>query len=470
MAEELDFNDMNFPITEGPREFDYNDMNFGEKVARDASMFGTLGESTARGFIDNMANVPNAIGDVVGNALAYPTAGAKTLAGMAMPESMKPRFNMATGEPYGGFGTHLEQARNTWPMSTLIGGMDAPTSFDAQAALRVAPQTAYQYRTPEEYGPSIPYTTGSVNRDLTDMGEQFRQYRDEALEGYIQRREEFPIAADTGDVLADVATLYTGRAPIGNYARQRRLMDLKSAKPAPPKMDPGFRRWATRKADEYKQWFKDSGYQIAETGVEGAMLAALQDEDPVTGAAFGVGVQAVNNVANKWWDELGTLGTKEAGITRTGLKAGFTAFALSSLFQIFKELTPGGRDRILESQESGYAKVAATMALGAMTNTAGFGRPSRTQLDDLGLIVDTWHSARRGATMSMFTEIMNDDSGDLDRITTRIFEDPSYFDATAMRRIARAMTDENTKMGDTVATLMESDRKFRRKVLALREQ
>jgi hypothetical protein len=72
--------------------------------------------------------------------------------------------------------------------------------------------------------------------------------------------------------------------------------------------------------------------------------------------------------------------------------------------------------------------------------------------------------------LSVWSEIQNDDSGDIDRVQTKIFEDPSYFDATAMRRIARAMTDENVKLGDTIETLMESDRKFRRQLLALREQ
>lgn len=470
MPERIDFNQIQ--QTQEPERIDFNSMSAGDKVMNDASMLGQVGEAGSRGFIDNMMNLPNAIGDIAGNALAYPTAAAKTALGMAVPESMKPRFNLATGEPYGGFATHLDQARNTFPMSTLIGGMDSPTTFDAEALMRVAPEAAYQYRTPGEYDNEgfFPQQFPERQRELTDLGEKYREYRDEALEGYMQRREQFPVGAAAGDVLADVATLYTGRAPIGNFARQRRLIDMKKPTTPPPKMDPGFKRWATRKADDYKQWFKDSGYQIAESGLEGAMLAALQDEDPVSGAAFGVGVQALNNFSNKWWTELGTLGTKEAGIARTGLKAGVTAFALSSIFQIFKELTPGGRDRILESEESGYAKVAATMAIGALTNAAGFGRPSRTQLDDLGLLVDTWHSSRRGATMSLFNEIMNDDSGDLDRITTRIFEDPSYFDVTAMRRISRSMTDENVTLGDTIETLMESDRKFRRKVLALREQ
>ena len=440
-------------------------------AAQDVGMFGQVAESTARGFFDNAMNLPNAIGDVAGNALAYPAAGLRAL-GTAMGEGSA-RFNLATGEPitpWGGFSEHLDAARNTWPASTLIGGIDAPTSFDAQAFARIAPQAAYQYRTPEEYGPSIPYTTGSVNRDLTDLGEQFARYREDALEGYLQRREAQPVGAATGDVLADVATVATGRAPFVRGARNRRLAEMKKpAPPAPTPMDPGFRKWANQKVEGYKDWFKESGYRLGEAGLEGAVLSALQDEDPVTGLAWGVGIQGVNNFANKAWTDMPDFGTKP-GLTQTGIKAGVAAFALASLFQMAKELTPGGRDRILESEESGYKKAAVTMAIAAMTNAAGFNRPTKDQLDNLGMIVDTWHSSRRAATLSLISEAENDDTGDISRIWSKIYEDPMYFGETANRRLVRAYNNDDISQKDTIESLMESDRRFRRKVMELRNE
>lgn len=72
--------------------------------------------------------------------------------------------------------------------------------------------------------------------------------------------------------------------------------------------------------------------------------------------------------------------------------------------------------------------------------------------------------------MSLFSEIENDDSGDLDRVMTKIYQDPSYFDNVAMRRIGNASMNEDVSLSDTIETLMESDRKFRRKLIALREQ
>lgn len=456
MPERIDFNQIQQP--QEPERIDYNSMTAGEKVMNDVSMFGQSVESGVRGFMDNMMNLPNALGDVAGNALAYPTAAVKSL-GTNIGERMG-RFNMATGEPltpYGGFSQNLAEARATWPASTLIGGMNAPTTLDLEAFAKVAPQAAYQYRTPEEYGPMT--QPAAQQRELTDMGEQFRQYRDNALEGYLQRREAQPVGAATGDVLGDIGTVLSMRAPIVSAARAHRL----ATPPAKPvNLDPGFRRFLQRKADDVRSWARTSGLRLAETGTEGAVLAALQDEDPVAGMQFGVGAQAVGNLSDTVW--------KHFPGNTPSMKLAYGAIATTALIQVMKSLTPGGRDRILESEESAFNKMAAVVAIGALSQAAGFGRPSRTIQDDLGAVVDSWHTARRGAVMSLFSEIQNDDSGDLDRVTSKIFEDPSYFDATAMRRINRAMTDEDVKLGDTIESLMEADRKFRRQILALREQ
>lgn len=456
----IDFNELQFPqqqridFNEIPTA-KYNDMTLGQKAMNDLSMMGVAAESAGRGYFDNLMNVPNAIGEVVGNALAYPHAAIRSI-GTGIGERAA-RFNMATGEPlspYGGWQANLEMAKNTWPASALIGGYDAPTSFDAQALVSAAPMAAYQYRTPEEYGPMR-----EPDRELTDIGEQYKQYRDNALEGYLQRREAQPIGAAGGDIAADVATVISGRAPAVSALRTRRL----AAPPTKPvHIEPGFRRFLERKANDVRGWARTSGVRLAETGVEGAFLAALQDEDPAAGAAFGVGMQAVGNITDSVWKHF-------PGKTPS-MKIAYGAIGTTAIIQLLKSLTPGGRDRILESEESAFNKLAGLVAIGALSHAAGFSRPSRMIQDDLGAIVDTWHSARRGAVMSVFSEIQNDDSGDLDLLTNKIFQDPTYFDETAMRRISRAMIDENVSLNNTIETLMESDRKFRRKLLALREQ
>lgn len=464
MPERIDFNDLPYhpeldeerPVAP-PQRIDFNELTMGQKFSRDIGMMGTMLESTGRGFVDNMLNLPNAIGDVVGYGLAYPTAAVQSLTTNLAERGA--RFNMATGEPltpYGGWEANLEAAKNTWPASTLIRGHDAPTSTDIQALAGPAAMAAYQYRTPEEYAPMAEERRP---REITDLGEMYRQERDDILEGYLQRREAQPIGAGTGDVLADVATVVSGRAPIVSAGRKVRL----SQPPAKPVViEPGLRRWMQRKWDDIGSWARTSGLRIAETGVEGAILAALQDEDPISGAAFGAGMQAVGNATDTVWKHF-------PGKTPS-MKLAYGALATTALIQVFKSLTPGGRDRILESEESAFNKMAAVVALGALSKAAGFGRPSRTIQDDLGAIIDTWHSARRGAVISLWSEMQNDDSGDIDRVMTKIFEDLTYFDTTAMRRISHASMNEDVSMGDTIESLMEADRKFRRKLLALREQ
>jgi len=443
--------------TPEPRRIDFNTIKEGAKD--DLSMFAMTAESAGRGIFDNLMNVPNALGEVIGQGIAYPAAGIK--AGVTNLAERAARFNLETGEPltpYGGFSQHLAEAQATWPADPLIRGYNAPTSMDVQALASVAPMAAYQYRTPEEYA-SMSDLMERRPQELTDIGEMYQQNRDAMLEGYIQRREEQPIGAGTGDVVGDVATMVGFRAPAVSAARSTRL-----AKPPvkPKPIEPGFRRFLERKADDVRGWARTSGLRLAETGLEGAFMAALQDEDPAAGAAFGIGMQAVGNVTDTLWKEIPG-GSKP-------MKVAVGAFTATALLQLLKTMTPGGRDRILESEESAFSKMAALITIGALSQAAGFGRPSRTIQDDLGAIVDSWHSARRGAVMSLFSEIENDDSGDLDRVMTKIYEDPAYFDDTAMRRISNASVNEDVKLSDTIETLMESDRKFRRKLIALREQ
>lgn len=472
MPERIDFNDIPYhpeldeeqPVVE-PERIDFNELTFGQRVVqgakRDVSMLGAAAESAARGVFDNLMNVPNALGEVAGQGLAYPTAAFHAGA-QALGETLgKLSFDPASGEPitpWGGFSEHLQTYQNTWPAAPLIQGYDAPTSVDLQAALPTAAMAAYQYRTPEEYG-SFQDDLARMEEPLTDMGQFYTQKRNEALEGYIQRREEQPAGAAAGDVVGDVATMVGFRAPAVSAARARRLASPPVKRPP---IDPGFRRFLERKMDDARSWARTSGLRLAETGLEGAFMAALQDEDAAAGAAFGVGMQAVGNATDTLW--------KEIPGKRPMTKVAVGAFTATALIQLLKSMTPGGRDRILESEESAFNKMAALVAVGALSQAAGFGRPSRTIQDDLGAIVDSWHSARRGAVMSLFSEIENDDSGDLDRVMTRIFEDPGYFDDVAMRRISHASTHEDVSLSDTIETLMESDRKFRRKLLALREQ
>lgn len=440
-------------------------------------LFANIAEGGVRGVFDNAMKLPDALGEVVGTGLAGATGLAHTLGQTALQNTPRTagtvsrNFDLTTGEPLTfreNLSRNYQTARNTWPASTLTRGYNAPTSLDVQALAPVAAQAAYQYRTPDEYDQDWMQDAGSPEREMTDLGQMFTQERDEILEGVLQRRAAHPIGAKGGDVLSDILTVVSGRAPIVNSRRLARKVESKKPDLAMPakEMDPSFRRGMSELKDKYGNWFKKSGYTIGEAGFEAATLAALQDEDPVVGAGFAAGTQLVSNLANGGWAQLPDFGSK--GVMKVGLKATMSAAAIATFYQIFKELTPAGRDRILESEESGYKKVAATMAIGALTQAAGYGRPTQAQLDNYGIMIDTWHSMRRTSLVGLVTEMENDDSGDIGRIYTQIAQDPTYFSETANRRLNHAFDSEDISSADAIESLMEVDRKFRRKVLALR--
>jgi hypothetical protein len=314
--------------------------------------------------------------------------------------------------------------------------------------------------------------TPSTEREpkmLTPSGEAFVQRRDEILEGVLQRRAAHPIGAGGGDVLGDVMTVVTGRAPIVKTRRARAKAKKNEPKQPPKEYSDDYKGWADARLDKWGKTLKGTPMDAAEVGLEGAVLAALQDEDPLVGLFAGAGLQAGSNMVETAWEALDDIPIKP-GATKTGVKLGVASAAMSYFIQAFKELTPGGRDRILESDEAGVKKAAWTMAAMAMFRAGGFGKPSDQQLRQLGLTVDTWMSMRRSTVLSLISEIENDDSGDIERVRAQLIEDSTYFGPTALRRLDRAMTNEDVSVKDTIESLMESDRKFRRKIISLRNK
>jgi hypothetical protein len=163
-------------------------------------------------------------------------------------------------------------------------------------------------------------------------------------------------------------------------------------------------------------------------------------------------------------------------------KGGFKTVAQAAIgtiaaFQVVKSATPGGKDYILETTESAFDKIAIFMALGVLASTAGYGRAKGNFAQDMPLIADAITAVPRSAVASLFSEYTSSE-GELDlnalgndeQIIQAFASAPGEFPAAARRRMQRAMDVPTVSLRDTIEDLMNTDRRFKRKVNTLLER
>lgn len=391
-----------------------------------------IAEGTARRAVDNLGNIGPGTGRLIADAAAVAKTGVESF-----------------GDNEQDFGTRLDQnraaERERFPASFLQ-KLPSVTSNDIVAGIQTALEVA---------GTGLQHGAASVDPfadqppDRPPIGDIFDQKSEADIERLVQTRETNPKSAFAGDLFGDALTLMTGRVPL-TRARRRRLIEEE------PVFTPGANNIYGSMKDTAQSKFAQSlgsGIKKAgETTFEGAMLAALNDNDPLKTAAMSAGAQAV-----------GSMTTAAAAVAlahpEKSLLAGLVAI------QMFKTVTPGGRDRILESSESTFDKYVAMMALGTVAALGGFGSQTPKQLKQWGAYGDSFATLRRGSVLSLLSDISNDaESGGntTESVLQQLATEPEYFGKTATRRLIRAY--KNGTFGDEIDKLASADRNFLRQL------
>ena len=263
-------------------------------------------------------------------------------------------------------------------------------------------------------------------------------------EQIAQRNQEgAPVASVAGDLAGDALTIFAGRAPFQKAARRA------PAKAAPKEVPAGVRNQINKIFRNNVSKGLGKGFRRAgETGVEGAVIAALNQGDPATMAAIGAGSQGAASIA--------------LTMAKHPLKALLPAVAsATALIQMSKTVTPGGNNFILESVETAFDKTAAAYGLGILSAVAGGGRLFGTSFSkNLPKITDAVTSLPRGAVLSAINDITSDEP--TRKVVETFAKNPTLFDAKSAKEIARAMRSEKRSLKDTIAKLMENPEFARR--------
>lgn len=400
----------------------------------------------ARQLAENALAIPRATGNLIADASALLSTSAETIPRAIAGEDIAFMERLA--------GARISE-RDSFPASALINA-PIPDTFDVQAGA----------------GTAFDVVTGQSD----NVSETFFKRRNNALASEILAREDAPLAAGLGDFFGDAATLALGRKPVAAAKRNRRftqrLAEMKKPTPqrAPLSESLPFTEAAKRTIDnitntKISKAFRQAGLRVAETGVEGAVLAALNDDDPLTHGGLAAGAQAIG---------AGVLSASEGLLGKGGRNLAIAAMGTTAVIQAFKSATPGGQDRILESTESAFNKLAAVMALGAVSGIAGLGKQQAGELADLWpTFADSLTSMPRGFALSLIRETFQDENDRLDLVANALSEDPNFFGSTARRRLERAWTlarkkEDASIINDEIEKLFNTDRAFRRNLNAAR--
>lgn len=392
-------------------------------------------ELGSRRFVNNILNTPNAAGELLAISAAALGTTAQNIG------------NAITGKPINiieEFGRRREAERGQFPASALR-AIPTPTVEGIASAASAA--------------------QGGVGNLLQGQAPQFSQQFEQARNAQDEfigtLQSERPVASTAGEIGGDIATLLAARTPaIGGLARAEKTLDSPLASTLPPGIlrllddtvkSPGLRRLA-----------RGAGRAV-ETGFEAAVLSALGDGDPVSAGAFAAGAQAGGSLG---LTVMG--GLLEGGPTKAGTKLALAAAGTLAVIQFMKSATPGGRDRILESAETSFDKLALTIGLGTLAGMAGAGRgrgASRLTENLTPELTDNVIAAVRGVGLSGLKELTREDTDveTVERVMRELSKDPDAFGPEAKRRLLRAATTPTVSLPSEVNKLIQGSKRFREK-------
>jgi hypothetical protein len=317
---------------------------------------------------------------------------------------------------------------------------------------------------------------GSIYRSAVDWATSGRSW-DEARQREELRRSQaaelFPRLHGAGEFGADFGALATMRRPVAKArgdiaATERKQMEqfIAESRVTRSSLDPAIQKKLDDVATKaYKDLAKASrtvggaALKIGEAGLEGAYLAALNNDDPVVSAATQAGVQAA-----------GSLGLWLSSDIRGRLVPfALHAFAAHELWKVFAP----GPTNFFESEDFAFQLAAAGLTLGALGGLAGSGRMGASAIAHPQL-ADALTSLPRAAIENRWREFRqaeNDGDPLPMMIMERIGRDPSYFNENQMRSLERAFNREREgAFSAEINRLMRDSEDFRGRVATMLKQ
>lgn len=295
---------------------------------------------------------------------------------------------------------------------------------------------------------TVPKLGDVMTTDQT-LPEAFHESQNEQQQANQAYTDVHPRADWLGGLAGDAATVVTGR---GGIKSALKAAGPKASMPASralvPYVEPGLKKIGDEIWRKIERTHIPRGVgRAAETGLEGAVLAALDEGDVGQTAALAAGSQ------------LGSSAILTAASPFLKSKTMWGALGASALtLQILQQYTPGGDNRVLDAVAASTAKIVPLVAAGLLVAVAGGKRPNPEGMlnKNLPMIADAVSAMPRGAVLSMIKDAAKDkDDGNdtTEKVLTQFVKAPDYFGPGAMVRLERAIN--SGKLSAEVQSLMD---------------
>lgn len=211
-----------------------------------------------------------------------------------------------------------------------------------------------------------------------------------------------------------------------------------------------------------KTLFKGLGH-VGEAGLEGVAIAAINGDDPVLTSGFAMGTQTGSSIILQGIES--TMAQIPKGFGKLA-KLTATAAGLTTLYQVAKEAFPGGKNYILESEESSYKKIMLGIVAGTTIALIGGGRidPNKKgAFQGLPRLSEALTTLPRVSTQGVLREVfVAEEAGNTDpsMVLSTLVSDPSAFGEFAAKKIDEAVSDENISFVDVVNALKDTNEEF----------
>lgn len=404
-----------------------------KKREQSMSPGAAFGLSAGTRFMDAVLGVPAAIG----KAPSYIAAGVQGLVG-------------SSGDPGVLFGGDFDFQRR-------LEGQDRPLL--AEAGFNIP-----NFKTADVAGAARAMQRNPATG--SSFGEAFREEKLGFEEEQAAMREQFPKATFGGDIAGDVATIVSGRMPFAKGIRdvEQKLFTSPDVyfhvipRAGERGMKAVFKDIVT--SPKMKALGRGAGRSL-ETGLEAASLDILHGDDPLETAVYAAAGQATGSMFLA-----ASQAAIKGGFGQAALNIGAASFAAGSLWQIVKDMTPGGRDSIIESVEAGYEKVMLSLVLGAVAGLTGGGRIR--DFDDVLVqrempkLADAIAALPRASVISFLEKMVNaqpEEQRNAETAMNRLMQAPGNLSKDLSKKLQDAF--DNGTFVDTVNKLQQESEEFR---------
>lgn len=364
----------------------------------------SFGDAAFEGMAQKVGNSLLAPFRLAGDTLAFASAGAETLADLAVP-----------GDPVT-FSDKFQREQNRFPAS-LLRAVPAPTLNEFTGALQALPSLAG--------GP------GAFNERRKELTAQF----DDEL---AQRRESAPFGFGVGDIAGDALLMTTGRLPFASRiaAFERSLMNpraVEAIKPNASIIDEitkiGERVLASPKSRKVARGL----FRAGESSLEAAMIDIINEDNPLETAAYAAAYQMAGSGVLEVASDAFRGGSVSGALGNAALLA-----AGAGMFLMLAEQT----DNPVEAFADGVTKVQAVMIGGLLA--AGLGASRMRGAETAPRIIDSLSSLSRNSILSIiedWADAEEETKQKVGGIIDTVMSNPDSIPMERLNEIVRAIKD-----------------------------